>query len=168
VDEFKQKGNYLKGAMMQPSTISVSFLLSMISFISIACHHPPLNSSETGRGYGQVTDPKCWFINSYENGVITVQHEGKTYKAKCDISRSFNNAKSITDPNNVVTFENCSLAIDLVGTNVQPFEGKEKDTKGNVVVMWNVGSMLALRSWRDEHSPWRIDEFIIISVTKNP
>jgi hypothetical protein len=144
-------------------------LLAIIPITLIACltQRPPLNSSETGSP-GAVANPQSWFIESYDNGIITVRHEGKTYKAKCDVSRSFNNAPSITDPNNVVYFKTCDLAIDLVGTNVQPFEGEEKDSKGWVTIMWNVESTLAIRSWRDEHTPWRFDEFVITSVTQHP
>jgi hypothetical protein len=112
-------------------------------------------------------DPQSWLIESYNNGVVTVRHEGNTYKARCDISRSLNNSASVTDPNNVHTFPTCDLAIGLVGRNIQPFEGKLKDENGWTISMWSVGSTLALRSWRDEHTPWRQDEFVITSVAKN-
>jgi len=112
------------------------------------------------------TDPNSWFIESYDNGVITVKHDGSTYNAKCDTSKSFNNAASITDPNNVIEFSTCSLAIELVGHGVQPFEGKQRDSNGRIVMMWSVGSILALRSWKDERMPWREDTFVITSVKK--
>lgn len=115
-----------------------------------------------------IPDPRGWFIESYDNGVITVQHEGNTYKATCDISRSFNNAASVADENNVQKFSNCDMAIGLVGHNIQPFEGTQKDANGRTIIMWNIGSTLALRSWRDEHTPWRLEEFKITSVTKKP
>jgi len=111
---------------------------------------------------------KSWLIESYDNSVITVQHEGNTYKARCDVSRSFNNAPSVADPNDVHVFKSCDMAIELVGTSVQPFEGTQKDAEGRIIVMWAVGSTLALRSWRDERTPWREDEFVITSVTKKP
>jgi hypothetical protein len=111
-------------------------------------------------------DDQGWFVESYNDGVVTVQHEGNTYKAKCDISRSFNN-DSVTDPKNVHTFPTCDLVIGFVGRNIQPFEGKQKDATGWTTNMWSVGSTLALRSWRDEHTPWRQDEFVITSATKN-
>lgn len=112
-------------------------------------------------------DPRGWLIESFNNGVVTVQHEGNTHKASCDISRSVNNAASVTDQNNVHTFSTCDLVIGFVGRNVQPFDGKQKDADGWTTNMWNVGSTLALRSWRDEHTPWRQEEFVITSVTKN-
>lgn len=108
-----------------------------------------------------------WYVESYDNGVITVQHEGNTYKGTCDISRSFNNASSITDPSDVHEFTTCDMAIKFVGHHVQPFEGTQKDADGWTVNMWNVGQMLALRSWHDEHTPWRQEEFKITSVTRN-
>ena len=87
---------------------------------------------------------------------------------RCVISASYNNADSITDPNNVYTFPTCDLAIGFVGRNVQPFEGKQKDQTGLSTNMWSVGSRLLLRSWRDEHTPWRQDEFVITSVARTP
>jgi|ERR1017187_1043231 hypothetical protein len=113
-----------------------------------------------------VTDVHSWFIGSYDNGLITVQHEGHTYKATCDTSRSFNNAASIMDPNNVVVFSTCATAIGLVGHQVQPIEGKHRDPDGWIVVMWSVGDTLALRKWKDERTPWRQENFLITSVTK--
>ena len=115
-------------------------------------------------------DPSSWFIEAYNNGVITVQHEGNTYKAKCDISRSFGNAPSVTDEKNVVVFPTCDMVVKLtlVGTNVQPFQGRQKDAEGRIITMWNVGRTLALQRLPDEHTPWRLDEFVITSVTKEP
>lgn len=103
---------------------------------------------------------------AWDKGVITVQNEGSTYKATCDISRSFNNAASITEEKSVHIFSTYDLATGLVGHPVQPFEGEKRDPDGGIVVMWSVGSTLALRSWKDEHAPWSLDEFRITSVTK--
>jgi hypothetical protein len=111
-------------------------------------------------------DPGTWLIESWENSVLTVKHDGNTYKARCDSSRSFNNAASVTDEKNVVEFPTCDLAIELVGHSVQPFDGEQRDPDGRIVVMWSVGSTLALRSWKDERTPWRQEDFIITSVTK--
>jgi hypothetical protein len=97
-----------------------------------------------------------------------VLYNGYTYKAKCDSSRSFNNAESVTDPRNVIEFSTCATAIALVGREVQPFEGKQPNADGRIVLMWNVGDTLALRSWRDEHTPWKLEEFRITSVTRTP
>jgi hypothetical protein len=107
-----------------------------------------------------------WFIEAYDNGTITVRHQGYTYKATCDISRSFNNTRSITDPKNVVIFPRCDVAIGLVGRRVQPFNGHARNSDGWIVVMWSVGSTLVLRSERDDHTPWRQEEFKIISAMR--
>src|SRR5271165_1165606 len=63
-------------------------------------------------------DSRMWLIESYSNGIITVQHDGNTYKARCDISRSVNNAASVTDPNNVHTLPTCDLVLAFVGRSV--------------------------------------------------
>ena len=46
----------------------------------------------------------------------------------------------------------------------QPLEGKKIDSEGKVVVMFNVGDTLAIRSWKDDHTPWRMDQFTVTSV----
>jgi hypothetical protein len=108
-----------------------------------------------------IPDPQGWFIESYDQGLITVQHQGNVYKATCDSSRTFN----ITDKNNnVIESSTCNLVIDHVGHNVQPEDGKQRDANGNIVTMWNVGAVLALRSVNNEHAPWRQEEFKITSV----
>ena len=119
-----------------------------------------------GCGRRPVADFHSWFIESYDRGVITVQHEGHTYKATCDSSQSFNNAASITDPKNVIEFSTCDTAIGLVGHQAQPFDGKQRDLDGKIVMMWNVGHTLALRSWKDQQTPWRQETFNITSVTR--
>ena len=81
---------------------------------------------------------QIWFIESWDNSVLTVKHDGNMYKARCDTSRSFNNAASITDEKNVVDFSTCDLAIGLVGHAVQPLDGKQRDDDGRIVVMWPV------------------------------
>ncbi len=113
---------------------------------------------------GSESPDRNWFIESYDNGVITVRHEGNRYTGTCDVSRSFNNAISATDPNNVAEFATCYLAVEFVGHSVQPFEGKQKDASGWTVNMWNVGPTLALRRWRDEKTPWQQEEYKITSV----
>jgi hypothetical protein len=109
-------------------------------------------------------DPHAWFIESYDGGIVTVRHEGHSYRASCDTSRSFNNAASITDPRNVIRFPTCGTTIGLVGHAIQPFGGKHRDGDGWIIVMWTVGDTLVLSSWRDEHSPWKQEDFRITSV----
>lgn len=112
-------------------------------------------------------DSLGWTIESYEQGVITVTHQGSTYKATCNVSRSFNNAPSVTDSKNVVEFPTCDLPVDLVGHVVQPFLGQQRDATGRIVSMRNVGSILAIQQSRNDNTPFRIDEFIITSVAKS-
>jgi hypothetical protein len=119
-----------------------------------------------GCGRKPVADPRNWFIESYDNGVITVHHEGYTFKATCDTSQSFNNAASIMDPNNVVKFSTCDTAIALVGHEVQPFGGRQRDLDGRIVMMWSVGHTLALRSWKNEQTPWKQEELRVTSVER--
>ena len=106
-------------------------------------------------------DPHTWFVTSYDNAIIAVQDDRRIYKATCETSKSFNNATTITDPKNVVEFSTCGTAIGLVGHHVQSLEGKQRDGDGRIVFMWSVGDILALRSWRDESSPWKHEEFRI-------
>ncbi len=108
-------------------------------------------------------DPRAWFIESWDKGVITVQHEGQTYEAMCDTSMFFG-------PNEGDTHESksCRLALDVVGRNVQPFEGKQRDPDGWIVLMWSVGDTLALKRYKDEHSALQQEHYRITSVTRTP
>jgi hypothetical protein len=136
----------------------------MKAFVSALIIAELLTGCRTQSAPDFVPDPRRWFVQSYDNGVITVQHEGYTYQARCTTSRSFNNASSLFDRNNVVFFPTCDSAIGLVGHTVQPFEGKQKDAGGWRVNMFDVGSTLCLQRWHDERTPWRQDEFTITSV----
>jgi hypothetical protein len=100
--------------------------------------------------------------------VLTVKHDGNTYKATCDTSRSFNNATSVIDPDNVIVLPRCDMPVELVGHSIQPFEGKQRDAGGWTVTMWNMDHTLALRKWKDERTPWRQETFIITAVVKIP
>ena len=110
-------------------------------------------------------DPQSWFIESYTDGVVTVQHEGMRYKAKCDNSRSVN-ADPFADPNNFLSFRTCDFVVRIVGRNVQPVESKQEDSSGWTITMQQVGSALVLRRWHDEHTGWKQEEFVITAVTK--
>jgi hypothetical protein len=105
-----------------------------------------------------------WLIQGYDKGVITAQHDGRTYTATCDTSRSFNNARSITDVKNVIVFPSCDLAVGLVGAGVQPLGGQRRDPDGSITVMWSFDATLAIRRTHGETTPWRQDEFRITSV----
>jgi hypothetical protein len=98
-------------------------------------------------GAFRATPSRRVYIESYDNGVITVQHEGYTYKATGDPSSSLYDLDDLKVPTRYDT------AIELVGHEVRPFDGKQRDTDGRFVIMWNVGARL---------------EFKISSVTKTP
>ena len=110
-------------------------------------------------------NPKNWFVESYENGVITVRHENNTYRAKCYASTSINNTGSISDPKDAISFPTCDTVTRVVGREIQPWEGDQADAEGWVYKMYQVGGALTLREWRDVHTPWRLEEFKIASVT---
>jgi hypothetical protein len=120
-------------------------------------------------------DPKAWFIESWDDPVITVKHDGKTYKAKCDKSWS-EWIDPVTKEDKVTNLSFCDLAVDQVGRSVQPWDGlqeldgKRRDADGFVVVMWNVGGTLALRRWKAYigYTPWRQENFSITSVRLTP
>src|SRR5438876_2416785 len=102
------------------------------------------------------SDDQGWTIESYDQGIVTATHQGSTYKAACNVSRSFNNTESATDSKSVVASPTCDLPVDLVGHVVQPFLGQQKDSAGRIVSMWNVGSILAIQQSRSDNSPLRI------------
>jgi hypothetical protein len=113
---------------------------------------------------GVIPDRHSWFIESWENGVFTVQNEDYTYRATCD-GTTFIDPDKENLADSVRSSANCELAIGLVGHNIQPFGREQKDDNGWTVTMWNVGNALALRRWRD-HTPWEQERFTITSVTK--
>jgi hypothetical protein len=86
--------------------------------------------------------PSGWLIDSWEDGVITAQHEGHTYAAKCDLS-------AYMDPTGhnggFQSSPTCILPLDLIGHNVQDFGGKERDRYGWIVEMWNAGEDLEIK-----------------------
>jgi len=72
-------------------------------------------------------EDRSWFIESWDNGVITVRHEGKVYKATCYAAVLVNErvAPSYGDfvpaGADVIDMACGLLAVELVGRNVQPF-----------------------------------------------
>ena len=110
------------------------------------------------------SDDLGWIIESYQQGLMTVRHQGRTYKATCNVSRSFSSGQSAVSAG-VTEFSTCDLPVDLVGRVVQPFLGQQRDAAGRIISMWNVGSILAIQQSRSDNTPTRIDEFVITSVT---
>lgn len=111
-----------------------------------------------------VGSPHAWLIESWKTGVLTTRHDGHVYTANCDTSMLFNEGGSIAGAGNLASSNSCDLVVDLIGQNVQPFGGTQRDTDGWIVTMWNVGATLALKRFKDGHTPWRQDEFRITSV----
>jgi hypothetical protein len=113
-----------------------------------------------------------WFIESWDDGVITVQHLGKIYKAKCYAAVMVNEriSPSAGDfvpsgerPLDTISLPCGLLATEFVGRRVQPITGKQRENDGNIVVMDDPALTLILRSWK-EHSPWTQENYRIQSV----
>ena len=70
-------------------------------------------------------------------------------------------------------FPTCGqIASEVVGRHIQPLQAQlagqaQRDPDGYITMMWNVGTTLALQSWKDELTPWREDEFVITSITSS-
>jgi hypothetical protein len=131
-----------------------------------------------------VAEDRSWFIESWDNGAITVRHEGKVYKATCyaavlvkgSVSPSYGDF--VPDEQDVI-HEPClsgspkPLAAEFVGRNIQPFppkgsnfaDQKQRDADGYIVVMDDPGITIKLLSWK-ERSPWRQENYRITSITK--
>jgi hypothetical protein len=114
----------------------------------------------------QATEPQAqlpWFIESYDNGVITVRHDGKVYKASCVETSSY--AKDFA---NVTRSPNCNLGIELVGHEVKAFGAQvSPDANGRTIVALNVGERLVFRMWHDNDPGLRDEEFKITSVSRS-
>jgi hypothetical protein len=103
-----------------------------------------------------------WFIESYDNGVISVRHDGKVYKANCVETSSY--AKDFSD---VTRSPNCNLGIELVGHEVKAFGAQVfPDANGRTIVALNVGERLVFRMWHDKDPGIRDEEFKITSVSR--
>jgi hypothetical protein len=104
-----------------------------------------------------------WLIVSFDDkGVLTARHQNNIYTAKCVESTRSNGQAD--DPNRMQTSPSCDLPFELVGRTVQPFDGVRRDAQGRLIVMFESGHDLAIRSTIDEHHPWALDLFTIISV----
>ena len=114
----------------------------------------------------EVPVANSWFIESYRDGVIAVEHEGKEYKAKCDSSTSYIPATSFAPRIDGTTSNRCDLVGTLVGRNIQPFETNQKDSNGWTMKMWIAGNVLILRKCHGESSPCSEEEFMTTAVTK--
>jgi hypothetical protein len=62
-------------------------------------------------------DPRIWLIESYDHGTVIVRNDHKTYKATCEGHRLLGPDQLVYD---VAPSFPCSMAIDAVGTTVEP------------------------------------------------
>lgn len=110
-------------------------------------------------------DPQGWFIESYENGIITIQHAGYTYKARCTTpDKSW-------DRNRAMEQEGaCDWVVGLVGHTLRNRDGDDNSTSAVEHNVYQLGSKLFLRSPWPLHGdpPWVTGQFEIISVAKKP
>jgi len=120
---------------------------------------------ETACAWRSVPTSGNWLVESYSYGTLTVQHEGSEYTATCDFGASFNPEIGGKPNDWKYSPGRCDTAAGLVKSEIQPFDGRRRDENGRIVNMWIVGDTLALRSWENEHSPWRQEHFKVTSVT---
>jgi len=109
--------------------------------------------------------PSAWVIRSWDQGTVTATHEGSTYVGICEGSYFFDPASTGHDKTR--SLPSCELARALVGRTIQPYEGRQRDEDGLIVVMWNSGRTLSVRSWKDWESSWTQEDYSIRSVALN-
>ena len=121
------------------------------------------NVLQSPQALAQQAQPS-WFIESYNNGVITAQHDGHTYSATCVETSSY--TKDFSD---VTRSPKCTLSIELVGHEVKAFGAEvNPDADGRTIVALTVGERLVFRMSHGEGSGVRDEEFKINSVTRSP
>ena len=120
------------------------------------------NAAQTPTGTRAPRPQAPWLIESWQDGTITAVHEGLRYQASCDTRGLFSHPDLPETVTGVPI--RCDLAIDLVGQSVQGLEGQRRDADGWVVSMWNAGQSLVVKRWKDDHTPYRQDAFVITSV----
>jgi hypothetical protein len=102
-------------------------------------------------------DPRMWFIESYDHGMITARNDGKTYKATCEGHRTLGPDQFVYDP--APSFP-CRMAIDEVGASIQPI-ALDTDFRRPVLFMGQgIRGSLILR--RQD----TVETFTVTSVTK--
>ena len=108
--------------------------------------------------------PEGWLIQSWEDGVLTVLHEGLIYKAKCAESVVVGpNAKGHVSPG-------CTLAIDLIGREIQPphYWRSVSEEDGWVVDALSGEGSLWIARWTRESYSSQTDHYTITSVRPTP
>jgi hypothetical protein len=110
--------------------------------------------------------PEGWLIQSWEDGVLTVTHQGFIYKAKC--------AESVVvapDAKGHVS-RGCTLAIDLIGREIQPAKYwrpvSDSDAGGWIVDLSSADGSLWIARWQRESYSNQTDHYTITSVRPAP
>jgi hypothetical protein len=119
-----------------------------------------------------------WVIESWNQGTVTVRHEGLRYQATCEGSidsqgGSLNvNGKAFADALDRGADPKCDAITPFVGrsvaplaTDLRPAGGMAKGLDGPIVTMAEAGNTLMLKCWRDEQTNTSV-LFTIRSVTK--
>jgi hypothetical protein len=132
--------------------------------------------------YGPLSTSNPWTIQSWQNGTITVEHDGRIYNATCNSSASITVPPGYTlaSPKYDFPFSpNCDLPIRLVGKPVQNAEtlaqtglilrrrgdlrtDLKAEADGSVTAMWSEDWFLTLQTTKDGHGT--SDQFTITSV----
>jgi len=117
-------------------------------------------------------DTQAWFIESWDEPVLTAKYDGNTYKAKCNQRVEMNPATK-----EEVHRSFCYLAISLVGLSIPPgLNASRKDptipfqsADGRFVEMSFCGRSLCLESHqgRGTDAPWTQEEYTISSVARD-
>ena len=118
-----------------------------------------------GCGEKSTPDSQGWFVESYENGIITIQHGGLTYKAKCTTpDESWNRDRAMEQEGT------CDRVVELVGRTLRNRLGDDDSTSTVEHNVYQQGSTLFLRSPWPLHGdpPWVTGQFEVISVAKTP
>jgi hypothetical protein len=104
-------------------------------------------------------DPRIWLIESYDHGTVTAKNDHKTYKATCEGHRQLGPDQFVYDT--TPSFP-CRMAIDAVGTNVEPIAPDTDFHRPFLVMGRGPGGSLVLR--RQDN----IETFAVTTVTKDP
>ena len=108
--------------------------------------------------------PEGWLIQSWEDGVLTVMHQGLIYQAKC--------AESVVvapDKKGHLS-SNCTLAIDFIGREIQTpqYWRSVSDEDGWIVDALSADGSLWIARWQREPYSNQTDHYTITSVHPAP
>jgi hypothetical protein len=141
------------GTFRSPATLSNRLIYAlMLAWILCGC------------GWRSKPPAPTWFVQSWDDPILTVKHDGNTYRAKCNESITMH-----PDGTAPSTSSHCFLAISQVGHTIQLFGGKQQNSDGRIVVLLDAGFALGLRSYdgNDTQAPWWQEDYTITSVTRD-